>query len=349
MARKQQQKTARPARWSHVEQMYNWGPRGLWDFSEQNARVVKPSRRMLQTSPIWRVPQLKILPEKYDVAGQDHPRTDVQSYPLASGKAVRAGGDDPPALDRFGKKVVPLVDASLSKPEQDALNVYYEYPDANLRNRKVGGLTDYWHSRAGIPYSHVMVNKGSMNSEYLLLHETLHVSRHSPTFNRDIDREEAKTDLETIARLPYAAFLRMKETHTGYYRFLPGDPWKNAVHDRILLTGSIEKNLTGPAARRRVDQVFARTRLSRLRITDRPTAPPLRGLGRARGSRSSPRLSPEGADRYFEIVLADGTRVNVHLSVSEPLTKREIRDLLRRQYRNAVAVNEYRDGIRGPL
>lgn len=341
MARKKQPKTARPARFGHIEAMYNWGERGLWDYSEQNARVVKPSRSMLTRSPTWGSTQLKFLPQRYDVRGHDHPRQDVKPYPLKAGKPVRAGGDDPASLAKFGSLAVPVVDAALSPAEQKRINVYYEYPDKAITNRKVGGLTDYWTSKAGVPYSHIMINRPSMNSEYVLLHETLHVVRHSPTAGRDRDIEEAKTDLETIARLPYASFLRMKKTHTGYYRFLPGDPWQNAVHDRILLTGSIERSLSGEEARRRVDRVFNRTRLSRLRITETLKRD---ACGCAKSKRQSSRMSPEDVDRYFKVALKDGTRIDIHLSLNGRLTKPEVRDLIRRQYRNAVAVWEWKDG-----
>jgi hypothetical protein len=340
MARKKASRSQRNARFNWLEQLYDFGQKGVWDFSEQNARVVEPSRALVVPSPNWRSTRLSKLPEGFDVRGYDHPRKDVRPFFMRSRTPVYAGSDADADIDRFGKTAIPAINASLSPGEQGKLHAYYEYPDLSIKNPKIGGMTDFWVSRAGIPYSHVSIGKRSLGSDHILIHETVHVARQSNRTGNDRDVEEAKTELETVARMPYKAFMGMQKT-LGYYIFLKEDPWKAAQHDRLLLTGGLQVNLAGPSARRRVDEVFHKTKLSKLRIHDR--------VGPVRGKAKGFRMSPEDVDRYFEVLLGDGRRVQVHLSMVGSATYREIGQMLRERYAGAVMVYEFRDGYRIPI
>ncbi|MHA1167587.1 MAG: hypothetical protein ACTSRU_07175 [Candidatus Hodarchaeales archaeon] len=157
-------------------------------------------------------------------------------------------------------------------------------------------------------------------SENVLVHEMIHADRWARGHHtRDKDIEESKTELETIARsseplddfhldgggyystLPevreVARKARTSEITYAEYKSKSNRLIKKAItEDRILLTGSMSKSLSGKQAVKSVEKNYSKSHMARANITGRR-----RTNYKSKNRRAIEGWNPENQDRYFEI------------------------------------------------
>jgi len=192
-------------------QMYDWGEKGIDDFSRTAKRVVKPTNKLVSGRGLQS--ELKVLPAKFDVNGFDMPRLDVNQYKAKTGKIIRVGNDSKTNRGLFGSFFMPKMNNSFTGKEIDQMNLYYEYPDAKIEKNTLGECA-YWESddseKKQMRYVVIGINRKNIKDEATILHETIHANRFAEGVEiRDVDQDEAYVELETIARVSKAGLMKM--------------------------------------------------------------------------------------------------------------------------------------------
>lgn len=336
----------------HIMDMYSWGHAGIADYSELNKNVVP------ETTQHVRYGSLITLPPQYDVEHHDLPRNDITRYDIKSEDYVRIGGDSKKNVKSFAKWGFPILGRALSNDELNTLRLYYEYPSRNRifrdngRGEKVLGLTT-----SSIPddpeditlhNSVIEFHRDAMGDEPTLVHETMHAVRANEGVElRDEDKDEAFVELETLARISPHGYKQMQRL-PGYYSFLTNSNEK-MKQDRVLLTGGINKSLSGRNATNRVAEVFDKTNIYRIQQSKGVVVD--RKVKNKKGKRTMRFVDvvPEWLDRSFEVVLAGNKRLNVHMRFKKPVTPGVIVTNLKQSYPTLVKVNEWMDGRRKTL
>jgi hypothetical protein len=329
-------------RMKHVSDMYSWGPAGVMDYSERH-RVVIP-----ETTKDVAGESLRMLPSQYDVVNHDIPRQDVVRYDIKSNDYVRVGGDSQKNIRKFANWGFPVLGNSFSNDELNTLKLYYEYPSRN--NMRMGsynilGLTTTSDETPDKRvFSMIEMSRHAMGDEPTLIHETLHAVRANDGIEiRDEDKDEAFVELDTLARLTHKGYKQMQEL-PGYYSYLT-DHKNKMRQDRILLTGSENKRLSGRDATNRVAEVFHKTNIYRLRASE--------GLVVDRKGKARKKVTvstyPEWLNRYFEIVTNTNEKLNIHMSFRKPVPIGEVVTQLKKKYPGLRKVNEWMDGRKKAL
>lgn len=318
-----------------VTTMYDFGAPGVADYSHRHNVVVAPSPDTVSGG------KLKYLPREFDVHGYDHPRKDIRAYKTKVGDHVRVGGESQEKIRFFGGYGVPIINRSFDEGEIDRLNVYYEYPSSRVRGGTMG-TTDNWISDTGIKHSIIDINPRYIKDEPTILHETIHAMRFRDGIEgKDVDEDEALTELETVARVSRKGLFQMRHA-LGYYSWMTNG-FEKMKEDRILLTGSLDRSLTGETARRRVLEVFPRTHLARLKIGQISDRKKKKRMVESRIDE----VAPEWLDRYFKIVLKTGSVVNRHMRFKKPVPLASIVGKMKARYGSDLyQVFEYDDGVK---
>jgi hypothetical protein len=313
--------------------MYDWGQKGIEDFSHKSNRVVAPTTKLVSGRGL--ASELRNLPADYDVQGFDLPRQDINQYKSKTGKLVRVGNDAKANRGLFGSFFMPKLNGSFTEKEINAMNLYYEYPDAKIDNNTLGECA-YWQSDDGkrnqTKYVVIGVNKKNVRDEATVLHETVHANRFADGIEiRDVDQDEAYVELETIARVSKAGLMRMNAPDMlGYYSYLGAKGWEKLKEDRILLTGSLDRHLTGDAVHQRVKDVFPKSNISKLMIA-------------ARKSKKK-ELPGEWMERYFKVDVPGGDEIEVQMEFKKRSTTPMVVKDLKEKYGRNISIWEWRDG-----
>jgi hypothetical protein len=335
---KPSQKRNAAGREDWIVSMYDFGHRGIWDYGERNNKIVAPTSETVKDG------KLKVLPSEYDVVGYDHPRPDIRGYKTKANDLIRVGNDSQSNIHLFGGYGIPLINRSFSEPEISRLEAYYEYPSSRLTGGTMG-TTDNWISDSGLKHSIIDVNRKYMKDEPTIVHETIHAMRFRDGLEeKDVDTDEAMVELETIARVSRKGLFQMRNA-LGYYSYLTNG-FEKMKQDRVLLTGSLDKNLTGEEAKRRVREVFHKTNIARLKIGQMNDRRKKKKAARI-VSQYKDVMAPEWISRSFEIVLKDGRRVSRSMSFERRAPLADIVSQIKKDFAGELRkISEWRDGKR---
>jgi hypothetical protein len=316
--------------------MYWWGDRGIWDYGEQNTNVVNPTKEMVKNG------RLKELPPHFDVRGFDMPRPDIRGYKNSVGRLVRVGNDSQQNIGVFGAFAIPKINAAFNTNELSRLNLYFEYPS----NRVTGGVlgqTDSITAPDGRDYSQIEINRHAMKDEPTIVHEVIHALRYLDDYeNEDQDIDEAQTELETVARVSRDGLMKMRNC-LGYYSYMTNG-WEKLKQDRILLTGSLDRNLDGETARRRVKELFHKSNIFRLRVGVMTNRKGKRNRKLVRVDPNKMRRVPEWLDRFFYVISPDKLKIKMHIQSKKYVPLREVIKDIKTEYGKTSKIWEYRDG-----
>jgi hypothetical protein len=204
------------SRTNYIIQMYDFGKRGISDFGKTAKKIIPPSKKLLKRTTIG--PVLKNLDPKIDVRGYDMPRDDIKIIRLKNKKIIRIGSNTINRnLKYFKKYILPYINRSFTKSELQNLNLYIEYPDTKL-DKKFGGMSIGYKSDKNINYSTISISDKKDAST--AVHEILHAVRHyKRNASKNIHRDEAETELETLARLP-KKYRKNIPCGEGYYTLI---------------------------------------------------------------------------------------------------------------------------------
>ncbi len=174
-----------------------------------------------------------------------------------------------------------------------------------------------------------------------IIHELIHGLRRIRGVDpRDFDAEEKQTELEEVARIKNIYNDSNWSTGSGYYQFIDSvaDAWgdsdevttevldaimKAVEHDRVLLTGSIDKNLIGEAAVTRTAQKYPESMIA------------------------SAWFSPgERVDRYFVVQRPGMREAHVHLRFDDPPDESKVMSGLTKLYGSDAEIWEWKDGVK---
>lgn len=333
-------KKSQEAERSHwVEQMYDWGNKGIEDFSVKAKRIVAPTTKLVSGRGL--MSELRKLPEEFDVQGFDLPRDDINQYKSKTGKLVRVGNDAKANRGMFGSFFLPKFNGSFNDKEINGMNLYYEYPDAKMDTHTLGECA-YWASDDGkknqTKYVVIGINKKNVKDEATIIHETIHANRFADGIEiRDVDKDEAYVELETIARVSKNGLMRMNAPDMlGYYSYLGAKGWEKLKEDRILLTGSLDKHLSGDNVHKRVKEVFSKSNISKLLIARRK--------GKSMVNQTKQQMPGEWRDRFFHIDVPGQDEIDKHMQFRRTMTNAEVVDHLKKQYGKNISIWEWRDG-----
>lgn len=188
------------------------------------------------------------------------------------------GGNDPATVASFREQGLPVIrDAFLPGEIEDTVYVEWGTPDLV---KGAGGNAVYGGRKN--PLNIVAVKSDSTGGAWPVVHEMVHYVNRARYGQRNVqgNKDEVLTELETLARIPVAEIERYVQVYEqqgqidGYYNRLK-DPVAGILHDRVLMTGSLEGRLRGTAARDRAIAVLEQSALARamLKPGDRRTAP----------------------------------------------------------------------------
>jgi hypothetical protein len=111
----------------------------------------------------------------------------------------------------------------------------------------------------------------ALGFDYAVIHEVVHALRHHQgRDDANIVKEEVWTDLETLARVPYACIRQIDygwgKLHRlpNYWDYLGEKGYEAFRADRRLLTGGLKQNIGNARAVARVRAVYAQTKLAAL-------------------------------------------------------------------------------------
>lgn len=174
-----------------------------------------------------------------------------------------------------------------------------------------------------------------------IIHELIHGLRGiRGTGPRDFDVEEKQTELEEVARIKNIYSDANWNIGSGYYQFVDSvaDAWGDSdevttevldaimravEHDRLLLTGSLDKNLVGEAAITRTAQKYPESVIS------------------------TAWFSPaERVDRYFVVQRPGMREADVHLRFDDPPDESKVMSGLTKLYGSDAEIWEWKDGMK---
>lgn len=308
MAKKSYSKSKAEERKNWIASMFERGLRGKHDYFRTARKMVMPT---FQNVEKW-----KINPSfgsRLDILHWDVPRKDVEVVKI-HGRNIYVGGE-------LRKKSVPfikrVIENNFTANEIKKIKNLYIETDVSLPGLK-GRHTGY-ETKGGVKFSKVTVDKKYHDDEDTLTHEVIHAHRSaSNRIVKDVDRDEKETDLEALARQSNP---RIKKG--GYYQYAPKEIGiRNAIErDRKGLTGSMGKSLKGKKAIERTREYYPKSIIS--------------------GVHFSP---PELIDRYFYVILKNGTKANIHMRFDRTVPLQTIKKRLKEEHGKEIKAWEWRDG-----
>lgn len=270
----------------------------------------------------------------------DRPREDILSFKNKSGRISYVGHRNPATRRSTTKSVKGILRDSFSAREMGSINgVLFD-----VKSKGMGGAAGS-HIRWGGD-SYIALRTDYANDEEVIIHELVHARRHAQgDYVRDRDREEAETDLETMARMKNFN----NRGRTGYYQFLPEVRQTSKrdgpaaaqrlmlqlqAEDRRLVTGDVNKHFKGKVAVKNVKRAYPQSHISKMNRRSRHSGYSSRTL--------------ENIDRYFE-VQPPGYKRKAQVHLHYPQGKSNLNTIkkdLRGQFGDGSKIWEWRDGKR---
>jgi hypothetical protein len=312
------------SRKTHIIQMYDWGNRGEKDYNTTAKVILKPDKKLIKKVAPG-VTEMRKLSSKHDVKGFDMPRPDIRVLKTRAGKIIRVGSSGINNLNDFKKYALPIINRSFSKNELSDMNVYIEYPDKSLVKTHFNGMNEEWITKGKKKFNIISIlNKHSPPD---LVHELVHAVRFTRgRAMKDIDKDEAETELESFARLRPRDIKRISTQSYGYYTLLKGDTRQKMKDDR----NTILKCPVRGGIHQKVKKCFRKTNISKIKI-DKKYIP-------------KQRISGEDIDRYFQIVTPGGEITETHISSHRKTDN--IKLFLKKKYGSRSKIYEWIDGKR---
>ena len=250
--------------------------------------------------------------KKYDLDGFDHPRPDVKKIPKTHQKYAGAPKTKVSKIAKIAGTV--LRNNFTAKERKDIGKVLIE---GSPKSRKAAGSNTYYPSDK---LNIVKIDSDYIGDEDVYTHELIHARRHGSK-DRVIDRnrEEKMTDFETVGRLSSP-----EKKEAGYYRYIKGESVRTGIkHDRILLTGSMAKRRKG-----KVYLADVKKKYDKSKIKDAHFSP------------------AENLDRYFQVILPSGERVEVHRRYKPHKrdTKAQVLKQFKEQFGKDITAYEWENG-----
>lgn len=235
--------------------------------------------------------------KRYDLNGIDHPRNDVMKIKKTSYKYTGGTKATISKIHQMAKKV--LMEDFTADERRQIGRVYIE---GTLKSHHAVGQNAY---NLFTKLNYISISPDFIDSEGVYTHELVHARQHgSGSMTRDRNTIEKMTEFETVGRVS-----DIKNKTTGYYSYVEGDPESNIKYDRILLTGDLRKNRKGKLFVADVEKKYNDSRIRRAHFSP-----------------------AENLDRYFQIILPNKERFEVHRRY-----KRGVKDS------NAVVLKEFTD------
>lgn len=201
----------------------------------------------------------------------------VQKQVAVAGTTVTVTAETQQELDEQIGYVVRHLDESFSSgevPENLHIDLGVELP--SMGDEKAGG-----QSRTINGEPHLLIAPGDAPPwfyRHLITHELVHAQREKEGrgYENNHAVEEIETELEALARTPYPVLKEIIDHHDqipgrtsyGYWKWYAAvfetDAIATMVNDRKILTGSLQRHLTGPDVARRVRQLYHMTGLGQM-------------------------------------------------------------------------------------
>ena len=217
--------------------------------------------------------------KKYDLAGYDHPRPDVKKIPKTYHKYA---GAPKSRISKTSKMAGKVLRNNFTAKERKNIGKVFIEGSAPKAGNAAGTNTYYPSDKINIINIHPQYG----GDEAVYTHELVHARRHGTTGRvEDHNRDEKETEFETVGRLSSS-----KSATAGYYQYIKGGNIREDIsHDKILLTGSKRKQRKGKRYMADVRKKYSKSKIQ------------------------NAHFSPaENLDRYFQIILPNGKKVEVH-------------------------------------
>jgi hypothetical protein len=215
-----------------IIQMYDWGQRGIQDYNHLHKKIIPASKNLIKKTQYG--VRLKKLDPNLDVIGFDMPRNDIEKVKIKNGKIIRIGCDRgiKQNSEYFKKYIIPIINRSFTREELENIELYVEYPSKTL-DPKFDGLSSGYVSDKNMKFSTIHVSR--KKDAPTIVHEVLHAVRFEKNRTlKNINKDEAETDLETMMRL--SKYERDKiPCNDGYYSLIKGDKCKARHEDAKVI------------------------------------------------------------------------------------------------------------------
>lgn len=301
----------------YIGDMYDFGSKGERDFDRTAKKVVKSSKKLIKRN------SLRKLPSKFDVNGYDMPRSDIGVMKTTPTRTLRVGNDHKKNINDFKKYILPKIQHVFTKQELDMIYAYFEYPNNKMSNL-FAGLTSGWVSKNGKRFSIIDINNLHKKDMDTITHELIHALRFAKKDRtRDIDKDEAETQLETLARLSNTDIKKIRNSDTGYYEIVGGV--KSMMNDRKMITSKCKLN---GGLSKCVKKNLGKSIIGKINIPNK-YIPKLK-------------MNPENIDRDF-VVVKDGKEIYIQGNYGNKTTE-GIKKLFITTYGKNIKIYEYKDG-----
>jgi hypothetical protein len=255
--------------------------------------------------------------ERYDLEGHDHPRKDVKKIPKTYYKYAGAPPKRLRATTKTAEKV--LRKNFTAKERKDIGKVIIEGVSPSKKSWAGQNTHDPATNVSVIEIAPIYTG-----DEDVYTHELVHARRQGSgeeCIRRDLNKEETQTEFETVGRISAP-----KKKLAGYYQFIKGGNEKEDIkHDRILLTGSMDKKRKGKRFMADVKKKYKDSR-----IKDAHFSP------------------AENLDRYFQVILPNKKRIEIHRRYKPKIrdSKAKILKEFKSKYGKGITAYEWENGKR---